>query len=297
MNILKFSVIGLVVLLAACSSTKPPTSSGGAYDCVYNPSSTGGFYKDDGPHSSLPGHINQVPEPTPKVEALNKYANRPYTVLGKNYTPMTKVTSFEQSGVGSWYGRKFHGQKTSIGETYDMYAMTAAHPTLAIPSYVRVTNLENGRSVVVRVNDRGPFLHERVIDLTFLAACRLGYAAKGSANVKVETIVPGKALAAAVAPTPAPVAPTPAKPEAIPIVEQGKGVFIQLGAFSSQSNAQNFRLKMTDATGQPASRIQLQEGGGLFRVRMGPYADKAQALAEAERLTGEHNIIAVLVKD
>ena len=149
----------------------------------------GGYYKDDGPGSKPPG---QVADAVPRVEPLHKYANRPYKALGKEYVPMTSVQPFRQRGAASWYGKRYHGQKTSSGETYDMYAMSAAHPTLPIPSYARVTNMANGKSVVVRINDRGPFLHGRIIDLSYAAAHKLGYTGAGSAQVEVESIVPGR---------------------------------------------------------------------------------------------------------
>jgi rare lipoprotein A len=129
------------------------------------------------------------------VELLHPRANRPYRVMGGDYRPMTQRAPFRQRGTASWYGRKFHGQPTSIGERYDMYGMTAAHPTFPIPSFARVTHLGNGRSVVVRVNDRGPFLHGRTIDLSYLAAHKLGYIEQGQAEVEVELLDPARPMA------------------------------------------------------------------------------------------------------
>ena len=134
--------------------------------------------------------VDALPEPVPRREPLNKWAARPYEVLGRKFTPMTELAPFKQRGKGSWYGTRYHGKKGSIGEPYDMLQLTAAHPTLPLPSYARVTNLENGKSVVVRLNDRGPFLHDRIIDLSFAAAMRLGYANKGSADLEVELLLP-----------------------------------------------------------------------------------------------------------
>ena len=127
---------------------------------------------------------------------LHRFANRPYQVFGKDYVPFASVRPFRQRGMASWYGRKFHGKPTSSGERYDMYAMTAAHTILAIPSYARVTNLSNGRSVIVRVNDRGPFHPERIIDLSYTAAYKLGFVNAGSAQVEVEAILPRGSTAA-----------------------------------------------------------------------------------------------------
>ena len=153
----------------------------------------------------------------PKAEPLHRYANRPYSALGKTYTPLQATGNYKERGIASWYGKKFHGQRTSIGEIYDMYGMTAAHPTLPIPSYARVTNLANGKSVIVRINDRGPFLHDRIMDLSYVAAYKLGFINNGSAEVEVESIaVDGNApVVGAVEPpavkveplTPAPVYP------------------------------------------------------------------------------------------
>jgi len=150
----------------------------------------GAYYKDDGPGDDIPDNLDEIPEPQPQLEPLHRFANRPYVVLGKAYQPNTSLSPYQQRGVASWYGKKFHGQKTSIGEPYDMFSMTAAHPTLAIPSYARVTNVSNGKSVVVRVTDRGPFHADRIIDLSYVAAYRLGYVDNGSAQVQVESILP-----------------------------------------------------------------------------------------------------------
>ena len=152
----------------------------------------GGYYKDDGPGDNPPANLEQIADAVPKVEPLHRYANRPYNRLGKDYVPITAVGAFRQEGIASWYGKRFHGQPTSSGERYDMYAMTAAHPTLPIPSYARVTNLANRRSVVVRINDRGPFHSDRIIDLSYAAAWKLGIVEGGSGRVLVEAIVPGK---------------------------------------------------------------------------------------------------------
>ena len=152
----------------------------------------GGYYKDDGPGDNPPdvALLAAVAEPEPRVEPLHRFANNPYNVFGVDYVPMRAVVPFRQRGLGSWYGRKFHGQRTSSGEPYDMYGMTAAHPTLPIPSYARVTSSSTGRSVIVRVNDRGPFHPGRVVDLSYTAAWKLGYLNAGSTPVEVELLTP-----------------------------------------------------------------------------------------------------------
>ena len=161
-----------LAVLAACSSTNK-----------------GGYYKDDGPGTRSPSSLASIPDATPRAEPLHKFANRPYEVFGKKYVPLASLQPYKQRGVASWYGKRYHGQKTSSGEVYDMYQMTAAHPTLPIPSYARVTNTKNGKSVVVRINDRGPFRSDRIIDLSYVAAHKLGYVQAGQATVEVEAIV------------------------------------------------------------------------------------------------------------
>jgi rare lipoprotein A len=175
------AVLLLLALLAGCASSDKK----------------GGYYKDDGPQEKVPPNLDGIADATPRAEPLNKWANRPYSALGKNYSPLTTVQPFKQRGLASWYGKKFHGQKTSSGELYDMYKMTAAHPTLPIPSYARVTRVSNGKSVVVRINDRGPFHSNRIIDLSYAAAYKLGYIQAGSAEVTVEAIVPTQVRAEA----------------------------------------------------------------------------------------------------
>jgi len=177
---MKRATVAVVLLLAGCGSTPE----------------RGGYYKDDGPGARVPD-LASIAEPVPRSEPLNKWANRPYERFGRRYVPLTRVGPFQQKGIASWYGRRFHGNSTSSGEPYDMYKMSAAHPILPIPSFARVTNLANGRSVVVRINDRGPFHSERIIDLSYAAAYKLGYVAAGSTRVMVEQIVPGGVARAA----------------------------------------------------------------------------------------------------
>jgi len=155
-----------------------------------------GDTRDDGPGGPLPSNPDRIADARPRSEPLNPGANSPYTILGRKYVPYQSLTPYRARGIASWYGRKFHGKPTSSGERYDMYAMTAAHTILPIPSYARVTNLSNGRSVVVRVNDRGPFHSERIIDLSYAAAYKLGYVNAGSASVEVEAILPRGSAAA-----------------------------------------------------------------------------------------------------
>ncbi len=191
--ILRWSLIAAsALMLAACGSTAK--KSGGKPGGISTGKSVkgGGYYKDDGPGDDIPDNLDDIPDAVPRLEPIRAANSRPYTVLGKTYVPYTSLRTYKERGVASWYGKKFHGEKTSIGEPYNMYAMTAAHTLLALPSYVRVTNLSNGRSVVVRVTDRGPFHAGRIIDLSYTAAWKLGLIGDGSGKVEVEAIIPGK---------------------------------------------------------------------------------------------------------
>ena len=170
----------ICALIAGCGSSPKKSSS--------RASGGGGYYKDDGPGDNIPPGIANLPDAVPRIEPHNPANFRPYTVMGQRFVPVSANTPLRQRGVASWYGRKFHGQKTANGETYDMYAMSAAHPTLPLPSYARVTHVRSGRSVIVRVNDRGPFLRSRVIDLSYAAAAKLGIIGQGSDVVEVEAI-------------------------------------------------------------------------------------------------------------
>ena len=172
-----------------CDARSQPTFAG----CS---AKSGGYYKGDGPGGPPPADLDRVADAKPKVESLHHGANNPYTALGRKYTPYRSLKPHRERGLASWYGRGFHGKRTASGERYDMYAMTAAHTILPIPSYARVTHLGNGRSVIVRINDRGPFRTDRIIDLSYAAAHRLGYIQAGSARVEVEAILPGKTSAA-----------------------------------------------------------------------------------------------------
>jgi rare lipoprotein A len=233
---LKLGVLA-ALLLAGCGGPKPKTDAPARPTAAHpklDPalpaagSGRGGYYQDDGPGENPPPNLRDVPDAVVKAEVLSKYSNRPYVVFGQTYTPMAGNASFSQRGVASWYGKKFHGQRTSSGELYDMYKMTAAHPTLPIPSYARITSLSSGEQVIVRINDRGPFHSSRIVDVSYTAALKLGLLAKGSHEVALERLMPGDpvrvasarphppaafvpALVPALAPAPAPaMAPAPA---------------------------------------------------------------------------------------
>ena len=217
----------------------------------------GGYYKDDGPGDG--GKLASIPDAVPRNEPLHRWANRPYEALGKRYVPLARVGPFEQRGTASWYGKRFHGKPTSSGEPYDMYQMTAAHKTLPLPTYVRVTRKSNGRSVVVKVNERGPFHTGRVIDLSYAAASRLDLLKEGSAEVEVEALDPG-----------APAALAPPKP------------FLELAATDDPIYAVAVR---EDASGLGVGvEIRTFEQGEdvVYRVLPGPFRDGA-SLESARR--------------
>jgi len=211
-------------------------------------------------------------------------------VLGRDYVPLKPGAPYRTSGIASWYGRKFHGQKTSVGETYDMYAMTAAHPTLSIPSYARVTNPANGRSVVVRVNDRGPFLHSRVIDLSYAAAWKLGYVGTGSTHVIVESLVPGRdSLPPATPPVDDDelmrrIAAADSAPRQLPEISDARGIYLQLGAFGNADNAEMLRGRLARELGSLGERLVVRPGAGMYRVQIGPWADRDEAHRIADQL-------------
>lgn len=289
---------GVAARQPATAASAPRASRGGAY------------YQDDGPGDNPPANLDQIADAEPRLEPLARAANNPYTVFGQRYVPYKTLTPYRQRGVGSWYGRKFHGQRTSSGETYDMYAMTAAHATLPIPSYTRVTNLANGRSVIVRINDRGPFHSGRLIDLSYAAAYKLGYAGAGSASVEVESITveempliaarrretapppevrPALADARPIAPVVvAAASPLPAEPAQvaplIPVDAVAGGIYLQLGAFSARDNAENFRVRVYQQLAWLNDAIRIFPRDGMYRLDLGPYRDRDEAHGMAEKI-------------
>jgi rare lipoprotein A len=275
-------------VLAACSANqKHETASSGAPSAraaqASAPERRGGYYKDDGPGEHPPDNLDALPDAMPKLEPLSRFANRPYSVFGVSYVPATSLRPYKERGLASWYGRKFHNQKTSTGEVYDMYAMTAAHPTLPLPSYVRVTSLATGRSVVVRVNDRGPFHAGRIIDLSYAAAYRIGIAQAGSGEVEVESVFPSGAPQQPVLPLPT-LASTEAAPAPIPVNAAPGGFVVQLGAFANNVNAQAFVERVANQIAPLGVEAKVHEEGGLYRVSVGPYPARDDARRTAERL-------------
>ena len=230
--------------------------------------------KDRGPR---PGSVDVsgVPDAVPKVEPRSRYGNPPsYVVNGRTYHVMASGKGYVERGIASWYGEKFHGRRTSSGETYDMYAMTAAHKSLPLPSFVEVENLRNGRSVIVRVNDRGPFHDNRVIDLSYTAAARLGILEAGTGLVEVRSIDPVEYARSGGAPVDHRAASADTRAPGI----AGAGFYIQVGAYSRLDNALKMRERLeTLGAGMADVSEAVVNGGRLYRVRIGPINDVSTA--------------------
>lgn len=307
--------------LVACGGKKTvkPTPAPKSNPSVTSPSSApadksgtseatkpGGYYLDDGPGDNPPKNIDSIPNAVPKKEPLHSRTNRPYIALGTTYKPMTSYQPYKERGIASWYGKRFHGKKTSNGETYDMYSMTAAHTILPLPSYVKVTNPANGRWVIVRVNDRGPFKHSRIIDLSYAAAYKLGYTAKGSALVEVEAIDPDNASSyqnvevkpvaiAAVEPM-----TTAAEVEQMAIIatdntELVSEFFVQAGAFKNEINADSLINKLQGLDIDQNSGINKVYNNGLHRLKIGPFESRQAADKTAADIRRKLNIPAITV--
>jgi rare lipoprotein A len=330
-------------LLSACSSApksssiKSTPSSSATAKPILNKSSSksnsvpnlpkansgkGGYYQDDGPGEDIPVNLEATIDPIPVVEPYSRSGNKPYTVFGKTYTPIVDTTTpFTQRGFASWYGKKFHGRRTSSGEKYDMYKITAAHPTLPIPSYARVTNINNGKQIIVRINDRGPFHSSRVMDLSYTAALKLDYLAHGRAEVEIERLLPedimrmaenrqsineqqtplnikendvgaNQAFEELVATTEkksqsVEVKSLPVYSDTLSSTETSKGIYLQYAAFALHENATASLAKLQAVLspyleGKTLEVIQL---GALYRIQSGPYANREQAQRSSESVT------------
>ena len=249
----------VLLLLAGCAGKTVPVVGGD---------------RDAAPLRDRPGLADQ-PDPVPRWEPAGRAGNKsPYMVFGETYHVMASARGFVDEGNASWYGRKFHGRATSNGERYDMFALTAAHRSLPLPTWLRVTNLDNGRSTIVRVNDRGPFHEDRILDLSYGAAVKLGFADQGVAPVRIEAITPPRPAAAEPVP-----APRAAEPE--DLAAATGTIWVQAGAFGDRAAAERLRGTLAGVLGDAADRIRLDEAvAGLVRVRIGPFSD----LAEADRM-------------
>jgi rare lipoprotein A len=273
-------LLALSLALGACTTAPPRTAAEPPARAL------GGYYLDDGPLPNPPADLDKVPDAQPRVEPIRPLTARPYSVMGRTYTPMAALAPYRAEGVASWYGKRYHGQATASGEIYDMFAMTAAHPTLPIPSYARVTNLQNGKSVVVRVNDRGPFHSDRLIDLSYTAAYKLDLLGVGSARVEVQSILPGNSQVAAVTgPSPRPPAPA-TQPGSGAERAPAPGMYVQLGAFGVRDNAEAFARRVRADLDWLSNAVGVFVQGSVYRVQAGPYATKADALEAASRIEG-----------
>lgn len=299
----------LALLLASCASTRAPQPVAPAKSgaTITGPGDFSRPHKDGAPWWDV--DISLIPDAVP-MPHYGSFKASPYVVFGKQYYPIPDARRYHAIGPASWYGTKFHGQATANGETYDLYGMTAAHKTLPLPSYVRVTNLDNGKSAIVRVNDRGPFYSDRIIDLSFAAAKKLGYAENGTARVKVEGIDPhewwaqqGRPVPLVLAAQSAAQVKTVAQPVAAPLaqysppVEQhaaavlpvqidakknasvaASGLYLQVGAFANPDAAELLKDKLSDTVAAPvfiSSVVRNQQL--LHRVRLGPVSSRGEA--------------------
>ena len=272
-----FSIFILISMLTGCASV--PSFKN---ESISTPSKKGGgYYLDDGPGDHPPENIDAIPDATPKVEPFNARANQPYIALDNKYTPMTSFYPYKERGIASWYGKRYHGKKTSIGEYYDMYSMTGAHTILPIPCYVRVTNTENGKSVIVRINDRGPFKKDRLIDLSFAAAYKLRLSDKGSGPVEVELIDPRQFNA--LKKTPDVITEKIKEKEVIPTQVKSEEnstnepLYIQAGAFKNEKNADLLLKQLTDMRLENTPPFKKQFSEDLFHVVIGPFNSKDEA--------------------
>ncbi len=254
--------------------------------CACGGLSRGGYYKHDGPPRYQRVNVSRVPDAVPRYERLSDTGNDPYTVNGKTYHPVKTSHGYRERGVASWYGRMFHGRRTSSGEPYDMYAMTAAHRTLPLPCYARVRNLRNGKQVVLKINDRGPFLHNRLIDLSYAAAYRLGIADTGTGLVEVVVVGPDTMLAD--------------KQIAVPVtsaIPRPPSIYIQVGAFSEIDNAERMRRQLYGHTYGPVITQHARvDGGDLHRVRVGPIATVDEADKIVQRMQGQGYLPRLIVE-
>jgi len=260
-------ILIITLLLSSCQSIDPILKGESKVK------KSGAYYLDDGPDKNPPENLETIKDAQPKYESLSKTANRPYVAFDKRYTPMKKIIPFKEEGYASWYGKRYHGRKTSIGETYDMYQMTGAHKTLPLPCYIKVTNLKNQRSVVIRVNDRGPFIDKRIVDLSYAAAHRLDIIKNGSELVKIEMINPSS------------------RKENLKKIHNdsltltsNKYFYIQAGAFSSEENATNLMNRITRIKFKDSLSLKKVNKDSLHLVTIGPYESKEIAKKSLKKI-------------
>lgn len=316
-------VAGLTGLMVACQSSMPPRQSppsppattptpGDRQSAPARPAAP----TPSLPQSAGPKIINIEPRPettgnptdgidpnmpletsvTPRLEPIVKGTTRAYIVNGETISPMAEInTPFVQTGHASWYGKKFHGRRTASGEPYDMFKLTAAHRTLPIPSYVRVTNLSNGKSLTVRVNDRGPFGRDRIIDLSYAAAKQLDIIQHGSAQVEISLIDPSQAgtpIQTTSTDTAKPVVTAPAGAAATSL--EATGVYVQVGAFGQEENADRLKQRIFNAVPETQSLLNKVYNGKMFQIVLGPYPDHALATQAANLMRDQLQLPALI---
>jgi rare lipoprotein A len=311
-------IILWLVLLAGCastSSTKPesPSAKSTPINQPKESSNKGGYYLDDGPGDNTSIDIASIPDAQPRTEKPLVSTSKPYQALGQKYIPMKTYAPYTKQGVASWYGKRYHGRKTSSGEIYDMYGMSAAHTTLPIPSYVKVVNPANGHAVVVRVNDRGPFKHERLIDLSYAAAYKLGLVTQGSGLVVVTAIdTSPEALKKAAKTNVATVEQINSTAnltnanslqntsnglisESVSTKEiSPSGYYVQAGAFKSEANGELLQKKILSLDLAGNTAVTNVYNNGLHRVRLGPFESKREADIHANKIRSKLNISAIV---
>lgn len=323
-------ILAVSIILAACATNTPmeparkvPASASTSVPAKQAPipepkPGSGGYYLDDGPGENAPANIDSIPGASLKTEQPYERANQPYSALGQKYTPMTSYVPYKKQGIASWYGKRFHGKKTSTGETYDMYAMSAAHTVLPIPSYAKVTNPVNGRSVIVRINDRGPFKHDRLIDLSYAAAFQLRLIKQGSGLVEVETIdTSPEALRKNTADKSIQIASQPQNTsnenstnskissvaqtesiEQLPTVTNTTAssiatqFYVQAGAFKNEANGDLLQKRIQSLQLGENVGVANVYNNGLYRVKLGPFTSKSDADISAANIRRQLNTAA-----
>lgn len=330
-SVLMALMLGCVLALVGCASPQGGSAPSPGASIPPTPRPDGN--DRDGPPASPPPNLVDMPDAEPRVEAIKPGgANKPYEINGQRYEPLVADVAYTERGLASWYGRKFHGRRTASGEPYDMYAMTAAHPTLPLPSYVRVRNPANGRAVVVRVNDRGPFHRHRIIDLSYTAALKLGLlrgvavveverltgeairtgAWRDTASQQTETVATsnttpastelptpmppaGPAPADALAASPTPIGNAAQHPESV-AAAPARGFWVQLGAFRQRDGADRLRQRLSDDLSWLAPLLGIFTDRDLLRVQAGPYADRSEATRVAQRVRAAAALVPVVIE-
>ena len=325
-NLQRTATAVLALLLVACHSSMPPkptasnTPAPASSDTSARPAPPLTPTQPGPSNGTGPKVINIDPKPettgnptdgidpnmpletsvTPKLEPIVPGTTKPYIVNGETMTPMTDVsTPYTQTGHASWYGKKFHGRNTASGEPYNMYKLTAAHRTLPIPSYIRITNLSNGKTLLARVNDRGPFGRDRIVDLSYAAAKQLDIIRHGSTQVQITLIDTTKPDAIAGASPPVPAAgPVPTAAAVSPLPPrpalEASGTYVQVGAFGQEANADRLHQRIFSALPETQSLLNKVYNGKVFQIVLGPYPDHAMAAQAANQMREKLQLPAVI---